>query len=121
MFIVEAGRDLVDCLVTAAGSRERNLLEILSYEFSILPFSLAHHDGSVRKISKGILLTVLRKMIEVHPSLSRAISENGLAHFFDAITVIQMTKYGGSATFDEKDLTSCSTMYCTTCRLRPMS
>lgn len=40
-------------------------------------------------------------MVGAQPNLPRIISENGLAHVFDAMAVIQMTKSGRSAIFGE--------------------
>lgn len=64
-----ADRDLFGGLVIAARSRDIDLRDVLSYELTTVPFSLAHPDGSLSKTNKSVLLTELEKRIQVQPSL----------------------------------------------------
>lgn len=98
---VGADRDLFGRLVIAARSRDIDLRDVLSYELTTVPFSLAHPDGSLRKTNKSVLLTELEKRIQVQPSLPRETSGKCSAHLFDAMAMIQVTKFGGVVTFGE--------------------
>ena len=83
----------------AARSRDIGLRDVLNYGLTIVPFSIVHPDGSLGKTNKSVLTTELEKRIQVHPSLPRETSGKCSAHFFDAIAVIQVTMFGGIATF----------------------
>lgn len=71
---VGADRDFFGRLVIAARSRDIDLKDVLSYEPTLVSFSLAHSDGSLRKTNKRVRLTELEKRIQVQPSLPRATS-----------------------------------------------
>jgi hypothetical protein len=101
VFTVSADRDHFGRLVIAARPRDIDLKEVLSYELSTVPFSLAHPDGSLRKTNKSVLLAEFEKRVEVQPSMPRATSETCSAHLFDAMALIQMTTSGGAVTFGE--------------------
>ena len=49
---VKADRDILGRLVNAAKSRDIDLREVLCYELSPVPFSIAHADGSLRKTTR---------------------------------------------------------------------
>ena len=51
---ISADQDLFGCLIIAAKSRAIDLKEVFSYEFSSVPFALAHKDGSLRKSDKSV-------------------------------------------------------------------
>ena len=53
---VHADRDLFGRLLIVANARQINLMEVLSYELSPIPCSLAHQDGSLRKNTKSHLV-----------------------------------------------------------------
>ena len=61
IFTVNADRDLFARLLIAANSRDVDLKEVLSYELSTVPYSLAHTDGTLRKSAKSVLLAELEK------------------------------------------------------------
>ena len=90
-------------LVTAAKSRDINLREVIPYEFSSVPFSIAHIDGTLRKTSKSDLLAELEKPIsdEIQLKLPAPTSGMTTTYLTDAMAVIQMLKSGGVSTFDE--------------------
>ena len=48
-----ADRELFGRLLIAANVRQINLKEVLCYELSSVPFSLAYQDGSLRKTNKS--------------------------------------------------------------------
>lgn len=81
-------------------SRDISLQEVLSYEMSSVPFSLAHPDGSLRKINKNILLSELQKYVDVQSKLPDA-PKVSTAHIFDAMALMQITKPTGASTFGE--------------------
>ena len=59
ILIVNADRDLFGRLLIAVNSQGVQLREVLSYELSTIPYSLAHVDGSMRKATKSVLLAEL--------------------------------------------------------------
>lgn len=96
---VSADRDLYGHLVISAKSRDINLKEVLSYELSTVPFSLAHSDGSLRKTTKSVLLTEMEKKVSMQvklPAPGRGIS---MAYMIDAMASVQMIQAGSAATF----------------------
>ena len=60
---VHADRDLFGRLLIVANARQINLMEVLSYEFSPIPCSLAHQDGSLRKNTKSHLAGIIEKLV----------------------------------------------------------
>ena len=76
-----------------------SLREILSYELSpvTVPSSLVHNDGSVRKVIKSELASVLEKGINA-PALP-ALTDDLIVHIVDGMTFIQVDKSTGSSTF----------------------
>ena len=97
---VSADRDLFGRLVIAAKARKFSLQEVLSYELSSVPFSLAHHDGSLRKTNKSMLLAELEKLVDVQPNLPDN-TNISTAHIYDAMAMIQSMKITALCTFGE--------------------
>ena len=73
-----------------------SLREILSYELSPVPSSLVHKDGSVRKVIKNELASVLEKRINA-PALP-ALTDDLIVHIVDGMAFIQVHKSTGSST-----------------------
>lgn len=96
-----ADRDIFVRLVIAARSQDIDLRDVLSYELTTVPFSLAHPDGSHRKTNKSELLAELEKRIQVQPRLPRETDGKCSVYLFDAMAVIQVIKFGGVMTFGE--------------------
>ncbi|KAK3740844.1 hypothetical protein QZH41_000596 [Actinostola sp. cb2023] len=96
---ISADRNLFGRLLIAAKCRDVDLKEVLSYELSTVPFSLAHADGSLRKTTKSILMTELERMSQAEGRLP--VREVSTAFIFDGMAMIQMLKSGGSRTFGE--------------------
>ena len=63
IFTVHADRDLFGRLLIVANARQINLMEVLSYELSPIPCSLAHQDGSLRKNTKSHLAGIIEKLV----------------------------------------------------------
>ena len=99
--MVIADPDLFGHLLIGANSRDVNLREVLSYELSTVPYSLAHADGTLRKSTKSILLTELEKMVNVKPTLPATGSTIATAQVIDGMALVQILKSGGASTFGE--------------------
>jgi hypothetical protein len=56
---IAGDRLLFGRLLVAARNRDIDMKELLSYELSAVPYSLAHSDGNMRKTSKSVLLGML--------------------------------------------------------------
>ena len=99
---LSADRELFGRLLITGKSRDINLRELLSYELSTVPLSLAHYDGSLRKTNKSVLIAELEKKVDVHPKLPQVTtSQMSTAHIVDAMALVQMTKSAGAANFGE--------------------
>lgn len=103
---VSADRDLFKQLAIAAKSWDLNLWEVLSYELSSVPFSLAHPFNSLRKTNKNVWLFEQEKCIDVQSKLPGALKVSA-AHIFYAMSLMQMIKPTGASTFGEV-----ATRYC---------
>ena len=57
LITVNADRDLFGRLLLAANARQINLKEVLSYELSPVPCSLAHQNGSLKETTKYAFLS----------------------------------------------------------------
>ena len=66
---VSADRNLFGRLVIVAKARDVSLEEVLAFELSTMPFSLAHSDGSLRKTNESAMPAQLEKKTEVHQKL----------------------------------------------------
>eukprot|EP00794_Sanderia_malayensis_P004496 gene4496-5094_t len=94
---VGADRDLFGHLLITANVRQINLRDVLCYELSPIPFSLAHQDGSVRKTTKSALATLVETKVNVCARLepfARDTIHLGMAF-------IQVMKSAGSSTFGD--------------------
>ena len=80
-------------LLIAANARSINLREVLSYELSPIPFSLAHNDGTLRKTAKSALMTMIEKEANAQPRLPTT--------YIDGMAVVQMTKSAGASKFGD--------------------
>ena len=97
-----ADRKLFGRLVIAVKSRYINLREVLNYELSTVPFSLAHQYGSLRETNKSVLNAELYTKVDVQPKLPQVTTnEMSTAHIFDAMALVHMTKSSGAANFGE--------------------
>ncbi|KAK3743279.1 hypothetical protein QZH41_005787 [Actinostola sp. cb2023] len=101
LITVNADRDLFGRLLIAAKARQINLKEVLSYELSPIPCSLAHYDGSLRKTTKSVLMTIMEKEVNVPPGLPSSLIQT---IYIDEMAVVQMTKSGGASTFGDLSL-----------------
>ena len=96
--IVKADGDLFRRPLMLANARHTSSLgEILSYGLSPVPSSLVHKDGSVRKVIKSELASVLEKRINA-PALP-ALTDDLIVHIVDGMAFIQVHKSTGSSTF----------------------
>ena len=66
---VGADRELFGRLLIAANVRQINLKDVLCYELSSVPFSLAHQDGTLRKTTKSVLAGLIESKVTVCPRL----------------------------------------------------
>ena len=79
-----------------------NLRDLLKYELSPVPYSLAHTDGSLRKNTKSCLLSVLEECVQALPRLPTINSdEPSTAYVLDGMAAVQMLKSAGARTFGE--------------------
>ncbi|KAK3698753.1 hypothetical protein QZH41_004049 [Actinostola sp. cb2023] len=93
-------RDLFGRLLIVAKVRQIDLREVLSFELSTIPYSLAHHDGTLRKTTKSVLLQILEKDVTVEPRLS-SLPAMSTVYIIDGMALIQMLKFAGASTFGE--------------------
>ena len=96
---IGADRDLFGRLLIAANVRQINLKEVLSYELSPIPFSLAHQDGSLRKTTKSALASLIEAKVNVCARLQPFPRDT--IHLIDGMALVQVLKSAGSNTFDE--------------------
>ena len=99
LFTVSADRDLFGRLLIAANARSINLREVLSYELSPIPCSLAHCDGTLRKTPKSALMTIIEKEANTQPRLPA--SALPTTYIIDGMAVVQMTKSAGASKFGD--------------------
>jgi hypothetical protein len=102
LITVNADRDLFGRLLIAANARQINLREVLSYELSPIPCSLAHYDRSLRKTTKSVLMKILEKGVNVPPTLPASLLQT--IYIIDGMAVVQMVKSGGASTFGDLSL-----------------
>ena len=96
---INADRSLFGCLLVVAKNRHIDLREVLSYEMSSVPYTLAHPDGSLRKATKSVLLAELES---VSPSVGRLPRSNKeAALILDGIALLQSWRTAGCTTFGE--------------------
>ena len=96
---VGADRELFGRLLIAANVRQINLKEVLCYELSSVPFSLAYQDGSLRKTNKSTLAALIESKVNVCPRLK--LFPRYTIHLIDGMALVQVLKSAGSSTFGE--------------------
>ena len=96
---VQADRDLFGRLLIVTNTHQINLMEVLSYELSPIPCSLAHQDRSLRKSTKRLLAGVIEKLVTVVPQLQPSPENTIYMYILDGVALIQMIKSGHTATF----------------------
>ena len=96
---VGADRELFGRLLIAANVRQINLKEVLCYELSSVPFSLAHQDGSLRKTTKSALAALIEAKVNVCPRLQPFPRDT--IYLIDGMALVQVLKSAGSSTFGE--------------------
>ena len=102
LMTVNADRDLFGRLLVAANARQINLKEVLRYELSPVPCSLAHQGGSLRKTTKSTFCSILEKNVTVLPRLP--VSTSDTVYIIDRMALVQKMKSGGARTFGELSL-----------------
>lgn len=96
---VNADRDLFGRLLIVSKTCQICLKDVLSFELSPVPYSLANVDESLRKGAKSILCSLLEKDVNVVQRLTA--SPNPTVVIIDGMAVIQMSKSAGASTFGE--------------------
>ena len=96
---VGADRELFGRLLIAANVRQTNLKEVLCYELSSVPFSLAYQDGSLRKTTKSTLAALIESKVNVCPQ--RQPFPRYAIHLIDGMALVQVLKSAGSSSFGE--------------------
>ena len=96
---VNADRDLFGRLLIVSNTRQICLKDVLSFELSPVPYSLANADGSLRKGAKSVLCSLLEKDVNMVQRL--AASPNPTVVIIDGMAVVQMSKSAGASTFGE--------------------
>ena len=105
LLVINADRERFGRIVFAAKSRDINLKDVLSYELSAVPFSLAHTDGSLRETNKSVLMAELDKKVDVQLKLPQVTTSTiYITHIFDDMALVHITKSFGASTFDEMAL-----------------
>ena len=84
---VGADRQLFRRLLIAANVRKINLKDVLRYELSSIPFSLAHQDGSLRKTTKSALAALIEAKVNVCQRLL-PFSQDTI-HLLDGMATVQ--------------------------------
>lgn len=93
-------RDLFGRLLIVANVRQVNVREILCYEFSTVPYALAHTDGTLRKTTKSLLLQILENYVTVEPRLASH-PDMPTVQILDAMALGQSLRFAGATTFGE--------------------
>ena len=96
---INADRDLFGRLLIVSNTRQICLKDVLSFELSPVPYSLANADGSLRKGAKCVLCPLLEKDVNVVQRLTA--SPNPTVVIIDGMAVIQMSRSAGASTFGE--------------------
>ena len=94
---VGVDRELFVCLLIAANLRQFNLKEVLCYELSSVPFSLAHQDGSLRKTTKSSLAALIEAIVNVYPRLQ--LFPRDTIYLIDGMALVQVLKSAGGSMF----------------------
>lgn len=94
---VGADRELFGRLLIAANVGQINLKDVLCYELSSVPFSLAHQDGTLRKTTKSVLAGLIESKVTVCPRLHSFPRDT--VHLIDGMALVQVMKSAGTKTF----------------------
>ena len=74
----------------------------MAFELSPVPLALAHCDGSLRKTTKSVLMSVLEEKVCVSARLPvEETQEMKTTHLIDGMAIVQMMKGGCASTFGE--------------------
>ena len=87
---VNADRDLFGRLLIVPNTPQICLKDVLSFELSPVPYSLANADGSLRKGAKSVLCSLLEKDVNMVQRL--AASPNPTVVTIDGMAVVQISK-----------------------------
>ena len=93
---VNTDRDLFGRLLIVSNTPQISLKDVLSFELSPVPYSLANADGSLRKGTKSVLCSLLEKDVKVVQQLT---VPNPTVVIIDSMAIIQMSKSTGTSTF----------------------
>ena len=107
---VSADRNLLNRLMIAAKARNVNLRDVLGYELSTVPLSIAHIGGTLRKANKSVVLGELQENGDVELKLPLPLPDFSTTYIIDGMAMIQMIKSGGASTFGELDSTHYKTL-----------
>lgn len=99
LITVKSDRDLFGRLMIVANAREVNIREVLSYEISPVPCSLAHNDGRLRKATKSDLASALEDGINSPARLP--VLASSVVYIVDGMALIQIHNSSGAHTFGE--------------------
>ena len=91
-------RDLFGRLLIVSNARQVNLREILCFELSSVPYSLAHTDGTLRKTTKSVLLQILENDVTVEPRLT-SLPTMPTVYILDGMALVQMLRFSGASNF----------------------
>ena len=94
---VNTDRDLFGRLLIVSNTRQIFLKEVLSFELSPVPYSLANADGSLRKGAKSVLCSLLEKDVNVVQQLTAL--PNPTVVIIDGMAIVQMSKSAGISNF----------------------
>jgi len=93
-------RDLFGRLLIVANVQQVNVIEILCYELSTVPYPLAHTDGTLRKTTKSLLLQILESYVTVEPTLAYHL-DMPTVQILVAMALVQSLRFAGTTTFGE--------------------
>ena len=96
---VNTDRDLFGRFLIVSNTRQISLKDVLSFELSPVPYSLANTDGSLRKGTKSVLCSLLEKDVNVVQQLTAL--PNPTVVIIDGMAIIQMSKSAGTSTFGD--------------------
>ena len=96
---VNAERDLFGRLLIVSNTRQISLKDVLSFELSPVPYSLAIADRSLRKGIKSVLCSLLEKDVNVVQQLTAL--PNPTVVIIDGMAIIQLSKSAGTSTFGD--------------------
>ena len=92
--------DLFQRFLVVSRSQEIDLQDVLSYELSPVPLSIAHLNGSMRKTAKNNLLKEL--MIDINiPDPLPDYDLSSTIYLIDFMVLVQSTQKGESKTFGD--------------------